>query len=61
MRQSGYTKVKTQLKLMKEVKVNIRHKLGKTTKIKQQVTDKESLTEIGTRQKYTGKAKLKHK
>lgn len=46
---------------MKEVKVNIRHKLGKTTKIKQELNDKESLTEIGTRQKYTGKAKLKHK
>lgn len=46
---------------MKEVKVYKRHKLGKTTKIKQELTDKESLTEIGTRQKYTGKAKLKHK
>lgn len=30
---------------MKEVKVNIRHKLGKTTKIKQELNDKESLTE----------------
>lgn len=43
------------------LKVNIRHKLGKTTKIKQELTDKESLTEIGTRQKYIGKAKLKPK